>query len=100
MLGKGPYPPTAIFRELSREDQIERLDVAEDLLDLVKFWRGDPRLSAWQEGFLATMAQRLTISQGKYKVSHKEWDKIREIQDLMEQDEDEDGDDELEADGD
>ena len=34
MPGKGPYPPTAIFRELSREDQIEPVWVSQEVLDL------------------------------------------------------------------
>ena len=63
-MDQGTYPPTGQFRTLTRAQQAERLDVTEDLLANVQWWRGDPRLSAWQEGFLASMAHRLSISEG------------------------------------
>jgi hypothetical protein len=63
------YPPTDQFRFLSPDEQAARLDAAEDMLALMQFWRGDPRLSSWQEGFLAEMVRRIDLSKGKYKVS-------------------------------
>ena len=77
------YPPTDQFRFLSPDEQAARLDAAEDMLALMQFWRGDPRRSSWQEGFLAEMVRRIDLSKGKYKVSPKEWDKFWEIRDLM-----------------
>ena len=77
------YPPTDQFRFLSPDEQAARLDAAEDMLALMQFWRGDPRLSSWQEGFLAEMVRRIDLSKSKYKVRPKEWDKFWEIRDLM-----------------
>ncbi|GAC1415406.1 MAG: hypothetical protein NVSMB6_17700 [Burkholderiaceae bacterium] len=56
------------------------------MLELCRFYRGDPRLNAWQEGFLAGLARILTETHGKARISVKQWAKFREIQDLMEQD--------------
>lgn len=55
------YPPTDQFRFLSPDEQAVRLDAAEDMLALMQFWRGDPRLSSWQEGFLAEMVRRIDL---------------------------------------
>jgi hypothetical protein len=78
------YPTTAQFRDLTSEEKATRLDVAEDLAALCQFWRGDPNLSAWDEGFLSSIHQRIAVSRGRYKISRKEWDQIRRIQALME----------------
>jgi hypothetical protein len=77
------YPPTGRFYTLTPIEKAERLDTAEDVLANADWWRGDPRLNWWQEGFLTNLAARLRISDGRYKISVKEWDKYREIQNLM-----------------
>jgi hypothetical protein len=77
------YPPTGRFYTLTPVEQAERLDTAEDVLANVDWWRGDLRLNWWQEGFLANLSGRLRISRGRYKMSEKEWNKYREIQELM-----------------
>lgn len=77
------YPPTGRFSTLTPVEQAERLDTAEDVLANAQWWRGDPRLNWWQEGFLTNLSGRLRISRGRYKMSEKEWNKYREIQDLM-----------------
>ena len=77
------FPPDTLFRFLTPQQRQERLEAAADMLELMAFWRGDPRLSWWQEGFLTEMCRRLRLSGGRYKVSHKEWIKFWEIRDLM-----------------
>lgn len=77
------YPPTELFRFLTPAEKAARLDAADDMLNLMQFWRGDPSLSAWQEGFLCEMVRRLRLSNGKYRVSEKEWKKFWEIRDLI-----------------
>ena len=80
------YPTTVMFRELPPEEQAIRLETATDMLELCRFWRGDPRLNAWQEGFLAGMTEILRETKGKARISDKQWAKFREIQALMERD--------------
>jgi hypothetical protein len=77
------YPPTARFRELSAEEKAARLDASADLLNLLQFWRGDPRLNSWEEGFLTGMVRLLQIYEGKAKISPKQWDKMHQIFDRM-----------------
>jgi hypothetical protein len=77
--------------ELPPEERVTRLDVASDLLAMCQFYQGDPRLSAWQEGFLASMANILRQTGGRARISPKQWVKLQEIMALMEQAPDEDG---------
>jgi|SRR5208337_855908 len=80
------YPTTVMFRELPPEEKASRLETAADLLELCRFWRGDPRLDPWQEGFLGGMTRILQETKGKARISDKQWAKFREIQALMERD--------------
>jgi hypothetical protein len=77
------YPPTGRFWELTSAERETRLDVATDLLNALQFWRGDPRLNAWEEGFLTSLVQLIQTTEGKAKISPKQWDKIHQILDKM-----------------
>ena len=77
-------PTTEMYRDLPPKAKLLRLEVANDLLRQFEYWRGDARLNSWQEGFLASMVRRLRESQGKCRISEKQWVKIREIQIAME----------------
>ena len=81
------YPPTGRFWQLTPAEQATRLDVAEDLLNILQFWRGDPRLNHWEEGFLASLVQLLQNTKGKAKITPKQWDKIHQILAKMDEDE-------------
>ena len=80
------YPTTAMYWDLPPKEKLLRLEVANDLLRQFQHWRGDARLNSWQEGFLASLVRRLRDTQGKCRISEKEWVKIREIQIAMEAD--------------
>jgi len=79
------YPPTKRWRELTAQEKGVRLDIASDLLPILQWNRGDPRLTHWEEGFLTGMVRVLQTYQGKAKVSPKQWDKIRLILDKVDQ---------------
>jgi len=81
------YPPTGRFSELTLLERKTRLDVAADLLNILQFWRGDPRLNSWEEGFLTSLVRLLQSTQGKAKITPKQWDKIHQILDKMAGDE-------------
>jgi hypothetical protein len=81
------YPPTGRFWELTPVERKTRLDVAEDLLQILQYWRGDPRLNAWEEGFLTSIVRLLQTTRGKVKITPKQWDKIHQILDKMARDE-------------
>src|SRR3982751_4402796 len=73
-------PTTVKYRDLPPQAKLLRLEVANDLLRQFQYWRGDARLNAWQEGFLANMVRRLRETQGNCRSSEKEWVKTRESQ--------------------
>jgi hypothetical protein len=77
------YPPVKRFRELTRQEQQERMELSADLLLVLQFWRGDPRLNHWEEGFLTGMVQHIQTFHGAAKITPKQWDKIRAILDKM-----------------
>jgi hypothetical protein len=58
------YPPTGRFKELTPAERATRLEVAADLLNILQFWRGDPRLNPWEEGFLTSLIPSFRHSQG------------------------------------
>ena len=78
------YPTTEMYRDLPPKAKLLRLEVANDMLRQFQYWRGDARVNEWKEEFLASMVQRLRESQGKCRISEKQWVKIREIQIAME----------------
>lgn len=77
---------TILYRNLTPQKRLLRLAVANDLIRQFQHWRGDPRLSWWQEGFLADMVRKLRETQGRMRISEKQWVKIREIQIAIEGD--------------
>ena len=77
------YPPARRWRELTEAEKATRLDIAADLLPVLQWHRGDPRLTHWEEGFLTGMVRVLQTYHGKAKVSPKQWDKIRLILDKL-----------------
>ncbi len=81
------YPPTERFWQLTPVERATRLEVAADLLNILQFWRGDPRLNSWEEGFLTSLVRLLQSTQGKAKITPKQWDKIHQILDKMDRDE-------------
>ena len=77
------YPPTKRFRELTRQEQRERMDTSADLLNVLQWNRGDPRLSAWEERFLTSMVRHIQTFHGAAKITASQWDKIHEILDKL-----------------
>jgi hypothetical protein len=73
------YPPTKRWRELTRQKQWERMELSADLLILLQWNRGDPRLTHWEEGFLTGMVRHIQTFHGAAKISPRQWDKIRLI---------------------
>jgi hypothetical protein len=73
------YPPTKRWLDLTRPEQRERMELSADLLPVLQWNRGDPRLTAWEEGFLAGVVRHIQTFHGAAKISVKQWDKIRLI---------------------
>jgi hypothetical protein len=87
MLTEGSlYPPTAHWRELTPTDLATRLKTADDLLNMVQWSRGDPRLTRWEEDFLTGMVRHIQTFHGAAKISPKQWDHIHLILDKLEED--------------
>jgi hypothetical protein len=82
-MDQNPYPPTQRWHELTTAEKTTRLDVSQDLLGVLQHWRGDPRLNAWEEGFLTGLVQLIQTYQGKAKITPKQWDKLHQILDKM-----------------
>jgi hypothetical protein len=91
MLTEGSlYPPTKRWRELTRQEQRERMETSADLLPILQWNRGDPRLTRWEEDFLTGMVQHIRTFHGAAKISPKQWDQIRLILDKVAEDPGED----------
>jgi hypothetical protein len=73
------YPSAKRWRELTRLEQRERMELSADLLPILQWHRGDPRLTAWEEGFLTGIVRHIETFHGAAKISPKQWDKIRMI---------------------
>ena len=73
------YPPLGRFRELSQEEREARLETSQELAELIRWIRGDVRLSAWDEQFLAGMAHVLSKYEGRARISRKQWDQLWRI---------------------
>jgi hypothetical protein len=83
MLDEGSlYPPTTRWRELTRQEQRERTETSADLLPILQWNRGDPRLTRWKEDFLTGMVRHIQTFRG----AAKQWDHIRLILDKLEED--------------
>ena len=90
MLTEGrAYPPTNRWRELTRQEQRERMELSADLLPILQWNRGDPRLTALEEAFLAGMVRHIETFHGAAKISPKQWDTIRQILDKRDTEPDE-----------
>jgi Spy/CpxP family protein refolding chaperone len=61
------------------------METSADLLPVLEWNRGDPRLTAWEEGFLVSMVQQIRAFHGAAKISRKQWDKIHAIMEKVEQ---------------
>jgi hypothetical protein len=80
MLTEGrAYLPTTHWRELTPVELAVRLEANDDLLHLLQWNRGDPRLTAWEEAFLTGMVRTLQKYRGKVPPTPKQWDQIRSI---------------------
>jgi hypothetical protein len=87
MLNEGSlYPPTKRWRELTRQEQRERMETSADLLAILQWNRGDSRLTAWEEGFLTGMVRQIQEFHGAAKISPKQWDKIHQVLDKVAED--------------
>ena len=87
MLNEGSlYPPTKRWRELTQQEQRERMETSADLLAILQWNRGDPRLTAWEEGFLTGMVRQIQDFHGAAKISPKQWDKIHQVLDKVAED--------------
>ena len=87
MLDEGSlYPPTKRWRELTRQEQRERTETSADLLPILQWNRGDPRLTRWEEDFVTGMVRHIQTFHGAAKISPKQWDHIRLILDKLEED--------------
>ena len=53
------------------------MELSADLLPILQRNRGDPRLPAWEEAFLAGMVRHVETFLGAAKISPKHWDTIR-----------------------
>jgi len=74
-----PYPSTAFFRDLDPAERELRLEVSDDLADHLRWIRGDPRLTAWEESFLAGIATLIRETEGRCRLTQKQWDKFWQI---------------------
>ena len=52
-------------------------------MNILQFWRGDPRLNAWEEGFLTSLVRLLQSTRGRAKITPKQWNKLHQILDKM-----------------
>jgi hypothetical protein len=77
------YPPTTRFRDLTRQEQRDRMELSADLLPILQWHRGDPRLTPWEEEFLTGMVRHVQTYHGAAKISPKQWDKIWAILDKL-----------------
>ena len=88
-----PYPSTAFFRDLDPVERELRLEVSDDLADHLRWIRGDPRLSAWEESFLAGIATLIRQTEGRCRLTEKQWDKFWQISAKVAAADDDDADD-------
>jgi hypothetical protein len=77
-------PPAVPWWELTPAELATRLETSDDLLNLLEWNRGDPRLTAWEEAFLTGMVRTLQKYRGKVAPTPKQWTKIRVILDKLE----------------
>jgi hypothetical protein len=77
MLDRCPF--LSAFEDLSDLERRVRLSLSADFAERVRWCRGDPRLTAWEEGFLTEIAAMIRRSRGRCRLSQPQWDKYWEI---------------------
>lgn len=65
------------------DELAERGEVSDDLLRLLQWHRGDPRLSAWEEGFLTRVVRWLQTDRGALP-TRKQWKRLKQVLDKLE----------------
>lgn len=55
-----------------------------EMFAAIQSWRGDERLSEWQEHFLASLAHRMYVAQREFDLSEEQLEKLEEIRELIE----------------
>lgn len=75
------YPTEVRFRDLTPRQRRQRRSVSWDLAGQLEWLRGDPQLTAWEEGFLSGMVRQIRATEGGCRISEKQWKVIRRIQD-------------------
>ena len=61
-----------------------RRGTAADLAAMIRTLRGDPRLTAWEEGFFANVEGILRQTGGRVQLTQKQWNRIWIIHDRLE----------------
>jgi hypothetical protein len=77
MLDRCPFVDR--FWELSNVEREVRLSLSRDFAERVRWARGDPRLTAWEERFLTDIADMIRQSGGRCRLSQAQGDKYWEI---------------------
>ena len=78
-----PLQPAGNYWSLTEPHQEMREVMNRDLADMIRSLRGDPRLSAWEEGFLANVEALLRNSHFHIGLTRKQWDKAWELSDRV-----------------
>ena len=76
--------PAGKFRELAPHHREMRQETAAYLAAMIRELRGDPRLSAWEEGFFASVEGVIRQTGGRVQLSRKQWEKAWQIRDRLE----------------
>ena len=77
------------WRDLTVEEKSARLDVAEDLLWLIRWNRGHPWNTAWEEQFLASIEHQIVTFGGKAGLTVRQMTVLRQLFDKLDADPDE-----------
>jgi hypothetical protein len=76
MLDRCPF--VVQFRELNDVQRQVRLSLSRDFAERVRWARGDPRLSASEEYYLAKVEGMIRRTVGRCQLSQNQWDKVME----------------------
>ena len=77
LIGWHPLPKR--WRDLTAEEKSARLDVAEDLLLLIRWNRGHPWNTAWEEHFLASIEHQIVTFGGKAGLTLRQLTVLRTV---------------------
>jgi hypothetical protein len=72
------------WRDLTPAQLAARLETTEDLRNQLDWYRGDPRLTAWEEAFLTGIVRMLQTYHGTVEPTRKQWAVIRTLQEKLE----------------